>query len=118
MVKHGYKGAYVLIPDVRFKNEAKSIKKLGGTIVHLDRQTDEDVGVGSHSSEKGIPDRLIDYKIKNISTLEELNKVTVRTLTSLLPWAADYTQIMDDLGTLPATEEDDSADQELLTESN
>ena len=70
VAKHGHQGAFVLVTDVRFDNEAEMIKHAGGTIVKIttDRETDD---VVSHESEGGVSDCLIDTVIENNGELEE-----------------------------------------------
>lgn len=54
----------MIIPDVRFENEAQWIKDAGGIMFKVERP-DLSEEVAPHSSEGGIPDRLIDYTIIN-----------------------------------------------------
>lgn len=111
LVDHGYKGAFVLIPDVRFENEAKALKDLGATILYVDRAVDE-VGDGDHSSESGIPGSLIDFKVFNDNIeISEFKPTVVSILASLLPFADSYEEALDHI--IKENEEDDSVDEEL-----
>jgi hypothetical protein len=53
----------LIIPDVRFENEAEWIKDEGGILFEVNRPGVEPVA--QHASERGIPDTLIDYSILN-----------------------------------------------------
>lgn len=65
---------HVVIPDIRFENEAQFIKDLGGTLVHIIRPGHEaPVEACKHSSEQGIDSKYIDYTIKNDSDIASLN---------------------------------------------
>lgn len=48
-------GETVIIPDVRFLNEAQWIKSNGGHVIHLLRSSNTSVGIPNHSSEDTIP---------------------------------------------------------------
>jgi hypothetical protein len=60
----------IVVPDVRFPNEAKWIKKLGGHMVGIYRPGYEPDG---HVSEERLSERLIDATIVNNGTIEEMN---------------------------------------------
>ena len=62
----------VVVTDVRFDNEAKMIRDLGGIVVGVRRMDGNvEVGVGNdHSSES--QDFRVDYEISNNGTLDEL----------------------------------------------
>ena len=71
-------GKNAIISDVRFPNEAKAIKELGGVIIRVER-----VGLESndtHSSETSMKQIIPDYIIENNKGLEELS-LAVRHLT-------------------------------------
>lgn len=58
----------VVIPDVRFDNEAMLIKMLGGAVIKIE----SDTGLSdSHSSEQGINMRYVDYTVINNGTITE-----------------------------------------------
>ncbi len=61
----------IIITDVRYENEAKLIKQMGGIIIHINRDIKEKVR--EHESEKILPNNLIDYTIENNSTIEDLH---------------------------------------------
>lgn len=52
----------LVIPDVRFQNEARWIREQGGVVVEVVRHGTPQQ---DHASEAGIPDRLIDYRVSN-----------------------------------------------------
>jgi hypothetical protein len=59
-----------VITDVRFDNEAQAIKQAGGTVWLVER---EGVApVASHVSEKGVSPALIEGRVKNNGTLDQL----------------------------------------------
>lgn len=63
----------VVISDVRFDNEAEAIKSAGGIIIHVDRPTVR-IEQSSHASEAGINPKMIDFRIINDETLDDLYK--------------------------------------------
>jgi hypothetical protein len=71
----------VLVTDVRFPNEAETIRKLGGKVLKVSRY--EDSQEVSHVSEKPLTRDLIDFILNNNGTLEDL-KSTVHNLTKLI----------------------------------
>lgn len=63
-------GPGMVISDVRFENEAKFIRDLGGVVVHIRR--DDAIKVNPHASEAGVQIDNGDFVILNNGTLEEL----------------------------------------------
>lgn len=66
----------VTCDDVRFDNEAKTIKLLGGVIVQIvssknDARVDTKAGIPSHASEAGIDGKYVDHIIHNNGSIEE-----------------------------------------------
>lgn len=55
----------VVVSDVRFPNEAKAIRELGGKIVWITR---DGCGPSGHASEEGLPPDLIDGYVSNDGT--------------------------------------------------
>jgi len=70
-------GPGMVIPDVRFENEAAWIRKHGGWIIHVIRP--EAKAVEAHASEDGIEILDADAQLFNSGTLEEL-QLSVREL--------------------------------------
>lgn len=64
-----------VITDVRFPDEAKAIKYMGGKIVKVTRPGLEQND--AHVSEQGIPDELIDFEIWNDGSLDQLKYKTI-----------------------------------------
>lgn len=64
----------MIIPDVRFKNEAEWIHDAGGLIVTIVRPDAliPDTDNSSHSSENGVPSHLVDAAILNDGTVKEM----------------------------------------------
>ena len=64
----------IIVPDVRFDNEAYAIKALGGIIIEVRRgQAGLSGSAASHVSESGLS-LPADYVIENEGTLEELHE--------------------------------------------
>lgn len=59
----------IVITDARFENEARKVKELGGCMVEISRPGCEPDG---HASEEPLPEEMIDYKISNDGTMEQL----------------------------------------------
>lgn len=59
--------------DVRYQNEGDVIHDLGGFIIRLNRNTDNN-NFSSHSSETEIDSLVVDYEIDNNGTLEDLER--------------------------------------------
>ena len=77
-------GHSVVVTDCRFDNEAHHIHSLGGQMWRLNR-----LGVaieGSHASESGISNHLVDAEVSNNGTISDLS-MTILALTDL-PHAA------------------------------
>ena len=70
-------GPGMVIPDVRFDNEAAWIRKHGGRIIHVVRPDTK--AVEAHASEDGIEMQDTDARLFNSGTLEEL-QLSVREL--------------------------------------
>lgn len=61
----------VVIPDVRFDNEARFIHQLGGELIRVVREGVAPVAV--HASESGVATCFIDWQFNNRGTIEELH---------------------------------------------
>lgn len=61
----------IVVPDVRFDNEAKVIRRLGGIIIEVQRGTGLVGSTGDHCSELGLSS-LPDFVVDNKGTLPEL----------------------------------------------
>ena len=62
----------IIVPDVRFDNEAEALRSLGGIIIEVRRgQAGLSGSAGAHVSESGLS-LPADYVIENEGTLEEL----------------------------------------------
>lgn len=68
----------LLIPDVRFENEAQRIKDRGGEVWKVIRPGIE--AVEAHSSESGISSDLIDFYVINDGGLDDLTETVRKTL--------------------------------------
>lgn len=65
------KGA-LIVPDVRFENEAKWIWDQGGILIHIERPGQEIIKENGHSSEAGFDDKYITDRIVNDGTICDL----------------------------------------------
>jgi hypothetical protein len=66
---------YIFITDVRFDNEACLIKALGGHVLEIVRDTTSTIHT-DHPTEQGISDFLVDARIYNDGSIEDLrNKI-------------------------------------------
>ena len=72
-----HSGPGMVIPDVRFENEATWVRKHGGRILHVIRPDAK--AVEAHASEAGIEMQDADARLFNSGTLEEL-QLSVREL--------------------------------------
>jgi hypothetical protein len=67
----------VVVPDIRFEEEAAMIRSLGGVIVHISRDGAGLQGtLANHRSEKGVEIGEKDVRIENNSTLTDLEEST------------------------------------------
>jgi len=71
----------LVITDVRFPNEARRIKDVGGSVWHIVR-ADQDEG-DAHASEQVLPVELIDKRIHNDGTLEEFK---IEVVNEFVKW--------------------------------
>lgn len=63
----------VVVPDVRFPNEAEAIRAAGGMVVRIDRPGSILAGTeAAHPSEAGIPDELVDEVFLNDGSRSDL----------------------------------------------
>lgn len=65
-------GPGMVVPDVRFENEAEWIRAIGGKIIHLERANRQQVK--AHTSEQGIVRRDEDIVISNNGSLHDLQQ--------------------------------------------
>lgn len=73
-----------IITDVRFPNEAESIKKRGGVVVHVKRDVETPKKYAEHSSETSLDGYTKwDYVIDNSGTFDELEKKVKELLEKL-----------------------------------
>lgn len=77
----------VVIPDVRFDNEAEFILNNGGILIHLIRPNQETIGLSDHASENGISENLLRraMEIYNDDSIEELGKRALVLVNSFDP---------------------------------
>lgn len=68
----------IVVPDVRFTNEADAIREAGGQVWLVHRP--DLVPIAAHVSEAGLPLRLVDRLVVNAGTLEDLRARVEETL--------------------------------------
>lgn len=64
------RGSGMIIPDVRFENEAQWVRNRGGVIIHITRR--ETTDINPHASESGVAPVLGEVTISNDGTLQDL----------------------------------------------
>lgn len=62
----------MIIPDVRFRNEAEWIREEGGALIQLVRPETLIIDNSTHSSENGVPSESVDAAILNDGTIDEM----------------------------------------------
>lgn len=73
----------VICDDVRFDNEAQTIKDLGGKIVQIVGRSYDMGENNNHTSEAGIDVDLIDYVLCNTDSMKDLERSVAYLLTQL-----------------------------------
>lgn len=66
----------IVCDDVRFENEAETIRAMGGVVIKINTQKNLDRittanGIKNHSSEVSLPNNLVDLTVDNNGTLEQ-----------------------------------------------
>jgi hypothetical protein len=74
--------APVVVPDVRFSNEARAIREYGGVLIEVSRPDNPEV-VPAHASEN-VPLRFADYRFVNDKSIKDLEASVTRLLLALL----------------------------------
>lgn len=82
-LKQEYK--HILVTDVRFPNEAKLVKDLGGEVIEIIRPNNphEGGGIQGHSSEQRLPPKLVDIELMNDGDLGDLRLKVVSIMDGL-----------------------------------
>lgn len=75
----------LVVTDCRQDHEMNVMRKLGATVIHIDRPGFSDVVSDTHQTEKGLTRHLGDVIINNSSTLEEFEL----KIDSILTWLND-----------------------------
>ena len=99
--------AKIVITDCRFDNEAEMIRRLGGTIVHIERDTGASAAT-KHVSEAGLTRHPDDIIIQNTGTIEKFRYhvrrlidcdlgVQLHTLFDISKHVADKTAIISEI---------------------
>jgi hypothetical protein len=75
----------LVITDMRFPNEAMTVKKLGGFLVRCDRDVPASPGEDQHTSETALDNYLHwDYVIDNNGSLEDLQGKVAEIVDNVL----------------------------------
>ena len=77
----------LIVPDVRFENEAAAIRACGGLIIHMHRPGNP--SVEEHVSEAGVIRRDRDALILNSGSLEDLRQAALNCMPDRIYWSAD-----------------------------
>lgn len=76
----------VVVPDVRFDNEARAIREAGGAILQVTRQSGCVAGEAMrHKSEGGIDPSLIDATVDNSGSMAQLRLLVKATMEEYTP---------------------------------
>ena len=76
----------VVIPDVRFENEARAIRAAGGIIIRVTRPSGcVDGEAMRHSSEGGIDESLVDVTVHNTGSMAQLRRAVKATIEEYTP---------------------------------
>jgi hypothetical protein len=114
--EHGYRGAVITVPDVRFDNEAEVLlKKHDAVIVQVVRDDNPEInGEKEHESEVGVSPHWIERTIKNHGTLEDLEAEVRAVLEPILPTpvSAELAEFFEALDELDREEAEDEPDKE------
>lgn len=70
----------IVIPDVRFDNEAKWVKSQNGIIISVTRNNESN---DSHASEQGIDKQYIDYAVTNDSDIAALYDSVIQIMNQI-----------------------------------
>ena len=63
----------IVVSDIRFENEAKKIKDLGGKIININRNTSKNNYSKHESENNNIIMKYVDYQIHNNSSIDDLH---------------------------------------------
>lgn len=82
-------GNKVVVTDVRFDNEAASILRDGGIVIEVVGPDRTNADVPEHRSEAGVSAGLVDFRIFNTGSIEDLHKNVQKCLDAAVsgsPW--------------------------------
>lgn len=74
----------IVVPDVRFNDEADFIRSQGGLVVHLERPDGKAIEHASHASEAGVERKAEDWTLFNQGTLGDLYSGVDQLMTHLM----------------------------------
>ena len=70
-------GEFFIVTDIRFPNEAETIRKHGGIVVEIIRPSTKSSGIENHASEQRLPLNLIDFQCINDGNLGQLEEKVI-----------------------------------------
>ena len=73
----------MIVPDVRFEDEAAFIRENGGTLIHIQREDAQQIE--AHKSEAGVELRFGDWLIKNDGAIADLHEQLDREWLGVCP---------------------------------
>ncbi len=78
-------GCPVVCDDVRFDNEAETVRSMGGIVIeitskHAAARINTQAGIAKHASESGLSRNLIDFSIENDDTLQAFQEKLLAAL--------------------------------------
>lgn len=79
-----FEGRVLVLPDLRFDDEARAVRALGGEVWRVERPG-EPIADSGHSSEAGVSDDLVTRVIPNAGGFADLYRAT--TIAFSLAWA-------------------------------
>lgn len=73
----------MVLPDIRYANEAKWVKDNGGIVLFVERPNRQTASNESHPAERGLPKKDADAIILNAASTEELHSIVEIALDAL-----------------------------------
>lgn len=78
----------ILNDDIRFDNEARAVREMGGFIIRIERDHAAahalgGTGIVNHASENGLPAHFIDRVVTNNGTIEEFEQALLGVISDL-----------------------------------
>lgn len=89
--QENYPNCIIVSDDVRFDNEVQVLKQVGGHLIKIESNKNEEridtkAGIAGHTSETGIDLNSVDFILENNGTLDDLKTALLTLNTKLLIW--------------------------------